>query len=771
MTAVAPYEDDASYLLDELELFDRLLERRLLTWWSETEAENEFSGLYISDAEVWNLLGASLDGSERRSANRGGDGESVRGGRDVRDDGRERSTDGGERFDAVESVPADAAAETQFFDVADTFRRFDARVTAASRRIRRRKRLTRDAGRTLRFDRLCETFGLETRHREALLVALGPELDPKYGRIYAYLHDDVTRTTPTVGLVVRLFASDRRDRIRYRTAFTDRSVLRRSRLLTVDDSGGEPLPNATVRVEERVVEYLLGGDELGGRLADVVDASAAASLDAVPVDDGGRRRLERLVDVLARRTERGEHAFVHLYGPEGVGKAAGVAAVCSAVGRAHLLASLEDVPATEWVERCELLVREARLRDAALAVDIGSVDERDENGEQTLSVVRGLVERLDELGAHVFLLNADGLPQRVFRGVERHVVSTVELPRTGFQQRRRSWEAVPDLPADADATYLASTFRFTPGEIADAVETARRLDDGDSLTAETLSRGCRVQARRNLGSLARRVEPRYTWDDIVLPEGRLDQLHEVAARIRRRGEVLTEWGFEEKFSLGNGLTVLFSGPSGTGKTMATEILASDAGLDLYKVELASVVSKYIGETEKNLKRVFDEAEGSDAILLFDEADALFGKRSEVTDARDRYANIEVNYLLQRIEEHGGIVVLTTNLRENFDDAFERRIHACVDFPLPDERSRAEIWRRVFPDQTPTTDLDVPFLAGLELSGGSIKNVALNAAFLAAEEGTSVETSHVVRATRREYQKMGRMFSVDEFGVYASCLRS
>ena len=276
----------------------------------------------------------------------------------------------------------------------------------------------------------------------------------------------------------------------------------------------------------------------------------------------------------------------------------------------------------------------------------------------------------------------------------------------------------------------------------------------------------RLQSNRKLATLARKITPHYSWDDIVLPVDRLRQLQEITNTVKYRARVYDEWGFDRKLALGKGLNVLFAGPSGTGKTMAAEIMAQELGLDLYKIDLSTVVSKYIGETEKNLARIFEEAETSNAILFFDEADALFGKRSEVRDSHDRYANIEISYLLQKMEEYEGVVILATNLRKNMDDAFVRRMHFTVEFPFPDERHRLGIWEKILPAEMPrSTDLDFGFMARrFELTGGNIRNIALASAFLAANDGQVVEMGHLLRATQREYQKMGKVVTEREFEV-------
>jgi SpoVK/Ycf46/Vps4 family AAA+-type ATPase len=281
-----------------------------------------------------------------------------------------------------------------------------------------------------------------------------------------------------------------------------------------------------------------------------------------------------------------------------------------------------------------------------------------------------------------------------------------------------------------------------------------------------LLEACRLQSNRKLAALATRIKPHYVWTDIVLPTDSLRQLREICNAVEFRSIVYEEWGFDKKLSLGKGLGLLFAGPSGTGKTMAAEVLAGELGLDLYKIDLSTVVSKYIGETEKNLSRIFTEAATSNAVLFFDEADALFGKRSEVKDSHDRYANIEINYLLQRMEEYEGTVILATNLRKNMDDAFVRRIQFTIEFPFPHADQRLAIWQRVWPKDMPRQDLDLDFMARrFEISGGNIRNIALAAAFLGAEDGGCVTMKHLIRATWQEYQKMGKVVMEGEFGEY------
>jgi SpoVK/Ycf46/Vps4 family AAA+-type ATPase len=309
---------------------------------------------------------------------------------------------------------------------------------------------------------------------------------------------------------------------------------------------------------------------------------------------------------------------------------------------------------------------------------------------------------------------------------------------------------------------MVAQFNLSVPAIRHSVSLAFTDAESDEPPDKRLWNACRAQARMRLDDLARRIEPAADWDDLVVPEPEKRLLHDIAVQVARRATVYTAWGFAHRTNRGLGISALFVGPSGTGKTMASEVLAQTLRLDLYHIDLAGIVSKYIGETEKNLRRVFDAAEDSGAILFFDEADALFGKRSEVKDSHDRYANIEVSYLLQRMEAYRGLAVLATNNKSAVDTAFLRRIRFVVNFPFPDARQRAEIWRRVFPASTPTDGLDVARLARLNVAGGNIRNIALNAAFHAADAGEPVRMAHILRAARAEFAKLDKPLT--EIGI-------
>jgi SpoVK/Ycf46/Vps4 family AAA+-type ATPase len=470
----------------------------------------------------------------------------------------------------------------------------------------------------------------------------------------------------------------------------------------------------------------------------------------------------------------GAGPIFYFCGPYGVGKLAMAEAVCDELGLPLLVCDVEKLvnSSLPFEEAAWLLVREAALQGAALCLEKFDCLTADDEKNQTQ--IKTLLQGAHSLSFLTFILGAQRWMPR--QAVSEQAFVELAMPVPDEQARRACWMQEQmnfgQVTDDVDWDALAGKFRFTPGQIRDALATARDLAswrEGDGrITADDLHAACRAHSNQRLSALAQKVQPKYVWRDIVLPADRLQQLREICNYLRYHALVYQEWGFDGKLSLGKGLNALFAGPSGTGKTMSAEIMAGELGLDLYKIDLSTVVSKFIGETEKNLSRIFAEAETSNSILFFDEADALFGRRSEVRDSHDRYANIEIGYLLQKMEEYQGVVILATNFRKNMDDAFVRRMHFTIEFPFPDEKDRRRIWEQIWPERIPVSpDLNLTFMARrFEITGGAIRNIALAAAFLAAADGRVVTMSHLIRATRREYQKMGKVISAGEFGEYA-----
>ncbi len=631
-----------------------------------------------------------------------------------------------------------------------------------------------------RLSALARLFGLSAFECRVLVLCLAAEMDLKYERLFAYLQDDVTKKRPTVDLAMRLLCADVEARMAARSAFAAESPLLRWDLVTLHDDPGARRPVLLARylkLDERIAGYLLGSDELDSRLRRLLFPSDAGSAPPCPNDI--RQQLLRWARAWPQAW-RQTPPVILLHGRYGSGKRAATGVLAQALGRPLLLLSAADLAASELpIEQgLRLADREALLTGALLCwAESDSLLHADVNTE---SEHRALMRAL-ALG-HVPTVLLAAKPWEPGRELAGRPFLRLELPEPTYGERRQRWAAeldgsIPSL-TDADMTALAGRYRLTPGQIHDALARAQTLawarDPADGrLQAADIDAACRGQAQHRLSTLAHKIEPHYGWDDIVLPRAQLATLRLMCTTVRQRPTVYGDWGFERKLSLGKGVIALFAGPSGTGKTMAAEIIARELGLDLYKVDLAAVVSKYIGETEKNLERIFGEAQDSDAILFFDEADALFGRRSEVKDAHDRYANIETAYLLQRTEEYNGLVILASNIKKNIDEAFVRRLHFVVDFPFPEEAERLEIWRRTVPAEAPlAADIDLPFLARkLKTTGGNIRNIILMAAFLAAEEKQPIAMRHLVRGASYEFQKMGKLVVEGDFERYFELIRA
>jgi len=625
----------------------------------------------------------------------------------------------------------------------------------------------------LRLPLLQRLFQLSAFDIDTLLVCILPELDLKYQKLYGYLQDDITKKSPTVDLLLYLLCESFEQRVLARQAFLPEAPLMRYHLLQLSDDhipGKAPLLAKSIQVDERITGYLLGMDKVDTRLLPFTRmAQSKYSLDEVVVPDDVKHRLAEL----ARRF-KSEGLVSYFRGGNGVGKQATAEALCSQLGIPLLIVDVERIVTTDIPPELSvtLVFREGLLQNAALYLNGFDMLFGDEN--KAKSAYNAIINELATYPAWVFL-SGEVAWEPGSRLSDRRFVS-VEFPMPSYPARRQLWEKYwyshTQLAADVALDDLAGKFRLSGGQIRDAMAMARNLalwrdPEKGLVTTDDLYSACRQQSRHKLDTLAHKIHPKYSWNDIVLPKDQMEQLREICLYVKHHHTVYSEWGFDQKLSLGKGLNVLFAGPSGTGKTMSAEIIANELGLDLYKIDLSSVVSKYIGETEKNLDRIFREGQTSNAILFFDEADALFGKRSEVRDSHDRYANIEIAYLLQKMDEYDGVVILATNLRKNMDDAFARRMHFSVEFPLPDAADRYRIWKSIFPSEAPLAEnIDLHFMAEqFKITGGNIKNIVLGAAFLAAEDGGCINIENLIRATKREYQKIGKLCAEGEFGQY------
>ncbi len=593
------------------------------------------------------------------------------------------------------------------------------------------------------LERVRAVFGLTPFERDTLLLCAATELDAQVASLCAAAQGDPQRAYPTFGLALAALPNP------HWSALTPNAPLRRWRLVEVGAGGS--LTAGPLRIDERILHELAGVPQLDDRLASLVH------LLPPPEDLVGSHRIlaERIANAWSRLAPGESIPYVHLCGPDFAGKWAVASTACGLVGvRLHRLYAQAIPTAPGDLEAlARLWEREAVLSLSALLLDCEDLDVGDAS---RVNAVALFVERMTR---PLIVCSRDRLP------LHRRLATTFDVKKPEKSEQHEIWklalgEQTPSLNGHVEALVAQFNLETTAIRAAGAQAIAQAREAGDDLP-RLLWDACRSQSRPRLDDLAHRIEPAAGWDDLVLPEAQCATLREMAMHVRNRDRVYEQWGFATKGGRGLGISALFAGASGTGKTMAAEVLANDLHLDLHRIDLSSMVSKYIGETEKNLRRVFDAAEDGGSILLFDEADALFGKRSEVKDSHDRYANIEVSYLLQRMEAYRGLAMLTTNLKSALDTAFLRRIRFVVFFPFPDVAQRAEIWRRIFPRATPTEDLDVEKLARLNVAGGNIRNIALNAAFLAAEHAEPVRMAHLLYAARTEYAKLEKPLTESE----------
>ena len=577
------------------------------------------------------------------------------------------------------------------------------------------------------LETLVDAFALSAFERDVLLLCCGVELEARFAALCAAAGGDEHQRRPTFGLALAVLEDA------HWSALAPAAALRRWHLIEVDP--GETLATCPLRVDERVLHHLT--------MVDYLDRRVAALVTAVEVPVGLPASQEHAAQRLAACCRSESTPGVAVVSGADWPTRRAVVATGAALAGLHVYAlAAAELPARS--EERDTLVRlwerEAILGSGQLLVEIGDHADAD--------LRRRAAAFVDALSWGVVAGARE--PLRVSRPVPQ-----IDVASPAPSEQRRLWEAAlgefaQELNGSLDA--LVAHFDLSAHAIAGAVAS---VTPGEADLPARLWDACRTQARPELDDLAQRIVACAGWDDLVLAPEPLATLHEIAAHVRGRVRVYEQWGFAGRSARGLGISALFEGASGTGKTMAAEVLAAELDLDLYRIDLSQVVSKYIGETEKNLRRVFDAAEAGGAILLFDEADALFGRRSEVKDSHDRYANIEVSYLLTRMEAYRGLAILTTNAKDAIDGAFMRRLRFVVRFAFPDEAQRAEIWRRVFPAQTPTDGLDAAALARLSLTGGNIRNIALSAAFLAADRGEAVGMSHLARAAMRECAKLER----------------
>jgi hypothetical protein len=604
------------------------------------------------------------------------------------------------------------------------------------------------------LEAIATAFDLSSFERGLLLFCAAFELEPDVPRLCGKLSGARPEVTFSVALSVLPDG--------HWSALAPEAPLRHWRLIEIGQN--HPLTLAPLRIDETVLHSLVGIDAMDPRIAAVLKPLPACSTEMLTPSHAG------LVDELVaawRKRPLDDTSLVRLVGNLGDCRSI-IAAAAADLRLKPWMLGVQDIPAeaTMLDQWARIWSRQVRLGGADVLLVEPDETGRGEDHRPARSAAARLVDRIS---GRIALTDPDrAIPVQ-------HDAHTIEVGILPPAEQHQVWERAltsatepsesTAAAARAAADLAAAEFSLSRSSIesiaANAAEQTARVSSPSHGLARTAWDLCRTYSRRHLDGLALRIRSSFAWEDLVLPDAELKTLRAIAAQVRQRMTVYQRWGFADKSRRGLGISALFSGPSGTGKTMAAEVLANDLQLDLYRIDLASVISKYIGETEKNLARVFAGAEQSGAVLLFDEADALFGKRSEVRDSHDRYANIEVSYLLQQMEAYRGLAILTSNMKTALDQAFLRRLRFVVRFPFPDAVERQRLWKQVFPQATPTEGLDFEKLAQLKITGGNIRTIAINAAFLAAEAKEPISMTHLREATRMEYAKLERNLTAGE----------
>jgi len=589
---------------------------------------------------------------------------------------------------------------------------------------------------------LRQRFGLSRFEQQVLLLCVAMELDTRVAALCARAQDNPRQPCPTFALALTLFDEPAWD------ALSPERPLRYWRLIEIIQLDGQPLTTSPMRADERIVNYVKGLNYLDDRLMPLL-APLRAVGDKVELPPSQQALAEKIVQTLRQAPPTQPLPTIQLLGTDAASKqwVAWQAATALGLSLYRLPVELLPMHAAELETLARLWHRESLLMPVALYLDAHELD----------TAASPLDRFLARSGGAFFLDVRDVRP-----GLGQATL-TLDVAKPTPAEQRTAWTEAVGAMAPESPALLAGQFNLGLPAIQEIAQSVlAEPPDDERLVGDLLWDACLVHTRPGLDTLAQRLLPKATWDDIVLPDIALDLLRQIAVQVRQRGTVYEEWGFRQRMSRGLGITALFAGESGTGKTMAAEVIANELRLNLYRIDLSGVVSKYVGETEKNLRRLFDVAEDGGAILFFDEADALFGKRSQVRDSHDRYANIEINYLLQRMEAYQGLAILATNRKSDLDEAFTRRLRFIVNFPVPGPPDRKLIWQRIFPPETPTTLLDFGRLARFNVTGGGIHNAALNAAFLAAQARTPVTMPLVLNAIRTEVLKSDRLIDEADF---------
>jgi hypothetical protein len=728
-TAVSAYRDDWDYIKDQLEWLDHSISLRLhIQEQVEVDIGNAFS--------------------ERDEAS------------------------GARLFEQMNQVASYGRNDRQTLQ-------YSSRLAAHERQLEARIEASSEAGVFLSIPYLSRIFGLTPFEQKAIVICLAIEVDRKYESAYELLQREGTGKYPTPDLIATLVSQSAEERQSVYSAFDNAGALRKW-FLQKQDSNPKwgTMLNQPLKLEQRIVRFITNS----GTLPDFMEEYATLIPSSrSPVALIGNTDIQsKLTTWISNRLGQPDQAqlplLISLWGKQGSGKITQVTHACQFFNEPMLVIDMIKLArdSQDLSALMDNVYREATIQQAVLVLSQFQAVIR--SGERGLvGLAMDILDELSQMGGIVFLLSEEPC-----QPLDRYNRIDLELEIAPLQdeERAEAWKRLAtayEVDDAIDWEALSARFLFNPGQMANALRVAKTLSEWNSVgeTTSPISWHDMIQAsykqtHHTLGSKSKRLSPKNSWNELILPAVQKDKLQHACNHIQYKHTVYGRWGFNKKLSYGTGISLLFSGPPGTGKTMASEIVAKELDMEIYKIDLSQIISKYIGETEKNLSEIFDEAQASYAVLFFDEADALFGKRSEVKDSHDKNANTEVAYLLQKMEEYRGISILATNYLQNMDEAFLRRINYVIRFPFPDEKQRETIWQHVFPVQTPLEkDLDFGFLARkLQMAGGSIKNIALTSAFLASGQEEKIGMKHIFKAYQYELDKTNRALTKDDLGEYA-----
>lgn len=646
------------------------------------------------------------------------------------------------------------------------------RIQAEEEHIRRKAAASIAGGQMFALEYLSRLFGLDGLDRHLVTMSLAAELDGQFERVYCLLQDDFSLKMPTLDLCIRVLTLDQGERLllqqRAIEHFPVLSIFFDGLRAPGEDASGESrggLLSEPLKLCRRIRLFLQDITSMEDGLQEFVRRVMPGDVkEPAVIRADGAGRLEALIDQTQGRR------FVHIWGSREIGKKTLVRQLCRRTKRPLLMVSAGRLSRMEDRERLiRDLIRESRLCGSAWICIVDA--ELPENPEASSSFLEELMWNLRDYEGVPLLTST--APWNALTDTAGRQCLEYGLPDTNIQERELLWEYFlprDQWPEGLDARRIARKYALPPGSIIKSIDEARQrqiLEEGAALTPKMLFCACQKQLVHKLGKDAVRVKSPYTWEDLILPESQKRLLRDACNQVEYEDLIYQEWGFRQKVAYGRGVSMIFYGPPGTGKTMGAQVMANELNLELYKVNMAGVMSRYVGDSEKKLDEIFEQGKRSQSILFFDEADVLFGKRSETKDAQDKYANASTAYLLQKVEEYEGILILATNFLQNFDNAFRRRFKFIIEFPFPDEASRRSIWEHVFPDGIKLEEPpDVEWLAEeYKFSGSQIKNIALAASFLAAGERKGLNMKHILTALKREQAKEGKQMIASDFGKY------